>query len=250
MTATIQPLLHLRDLHKRFGAVEAVRGVDFIVHPGQVVALLGDNGAGKSTLVKMIAGVFRPDRGELEFCGQSVYWRSPRDSRTAGIEVVYQDLGLIPWLSIARNFFLGKELTTRFGTLDLPSMRTVAREKIAELGVSLPDVDRPVSRLSGGQQKAVAIARSVHFGVRLMILDEPTAALSVGETRTVLRVVKELRERGIAVILITHNMHHALEVAERFVVISSGKKVLDHQREAVDQAILERAIVDGIGLQG
>ena len=207
-----------------------------------------NNGAGKSTLIKFIAGVFRADQGRMEFAGRRVNWRSPRDSRTSGIEVVYQDLGLVPYLSIARNFFLGKELTTRWGTLDLVRMREVSRNRIAELGVTLSDTDRPVGRLSGGQQKAVAIARSLHFGVRLMILDEPTAALSVGETRTVLNVIGELQQRGIGVIFITHNMHHALDVADRFVVLSAGKKVLDANRDQVDHNILEREIVDGVGV--
>ena len=238
------PLLSLRNLRKRFGAVEAVSGVDLTVESGQVTALLGDNGAGKSTLVKIVAGVFRPNAGRMELSGQIVNWRSPRDSRAAGIEVVYQDLGLVSSMSIARNFFLGKELTL-YGFLDVARMRTISRQGIAELGISLPDTDRAVGQLSGGQQKAVAIARSLHFGVRLMILDEPTAALSVGETRTVLNVVRELREGGIAVIFITHNMHHALDVADRFVVISAGKKVLDADRDDVDHAILERAVVHG-----
>lgn len=238
------PLLSLRNLRKRFGAVEAVSGVDLTVESGQVTALLGDNGAGKSTLVKIVAGVFRPNAGRMELSGQIVNWRSPRDSRAAGIEVVYQDLGLVSSMSIARNFFLGKELTL-YGFLDVARMRAISRQGIAELGISLPDTDRAVGQLSGGQQKAVAIARSLHFGVRLMILDEPTAALSVGETRTVLNVIRELRERGIAVIFITHNMHHALDVADRFVVISAGKKVLDADRDDVDHAILERAVVHG-----
>ncbi|MCH2129755.1 MAG: ATP-binding cassette domain-containing protein [Pirellulaceae bacterium] len=249
MTSDTSSLLSVCGVHKRFAAIEAVRGVDLTVAKGQIVALLGDNGAGKSTLVKIIAGVFRPDQGRMEFAGEPAHWRSPRDSRAAGIEVVYQDLGLVSWLSIARNFFLGKELTTRWGTLDLPTMRSVAQKSIAELGVSLPDIDRPVDRLSGGQQKAVAIARSLYFGVRLMILDEPTAALSVGETRTVLNVIGKLRERGIAVIFITHNMHHALDVADRFVVLSAGSKVLDVNRDNVDHAILERTIVDGLVLK-
>ena len=242
------PLLSLRDIAKQFGAVKAVQDVDFTVAPGQVVALLGDNGAGKSTLVKIIAGVFHPDAGSMTFDGQTANWRSPRDSRSAGIEVVYQDLGLVSWMSIARNFFLGKELTTRWGSLDLNRMRMIARDSIAELGVPLVDTDQSIGRLSGGQQKAVAIARSLYFGVRLMILDEPPAALSVGETRKVLQVVHELRTRGIAVIFITHNMHHALDVADRFVVISTGKKILDAPRDDVNHTILERAIVDGTGI--
>lgn len=241
------PLLSLRNLRKRFGAVEAVSGVDLTVESGQVTALLGDNGAGKSTLVKIVAGVFRPNAGRMELSGQIVNWRSPRDSRAAGIEVVYQDLGLVSSMSIARNFFLGKELTL-YGFLDVARMRTISRQGIAELGISLPDTDRTVGQLSGGQQKAVAIARSLHFGVRLMILDEPTAALSVGETRTVLNVIRELRERGIAVIFITHNMHHALDAADRFVVISTGTKILDANRDDVNHTILERAIVDGTGI--
>lgn len=238
-----QLLLSLRNVRKRFGAVEAVCDVDMSLASGEVVALLGDNGAGKSTLVKIIAGVIPPDGGEVKFAGQTVKWNSPRDSRAVGVEVVYQDLGLVPWMSIARNFFLGKELTTPWWGLDLQRMRHIAVKEIAELGIELADPDRPVGRLSGGQQKAVAIARSLYFGVRLMILDEPTAALSVGETRTVLRVVRELGERGISVLLITHNMHHALEVADRFVVISMGRKVLDADRDEVSQSTLENAIV-------
>ena len=247
-TSETRTLLSLHNIDKQFGAVKAVHDVDFTVAPGQVVALLGDNGAGKSTLIKIIAGVFRPDAGEMTFGGQTADWRSPRDSRAAGIEVVYQDLGLVSWMSIARNFFLGKELTTPLWSLDLNRMRMIARDRIAELGVPLVDTDQPIGRLSGGQQKAVAIARSLYFGVRLMILDEPTAALSVGETRKVLEVIHELRKRGIAVIFITHNMHHALDVADRFVVISTGKKILDAPRDDVNHTILERAIVDGTGI--
>ncbi|SFS38212.1 ATP-binding cassette domain-containing protein [Saccharopolyspora flava] len=225
-----QPLLEARDLVKRYGGVEALRGASFTVHPGEVVALIGDNGAGKSTLVKCLSGVEQPDSGQILVDGEPVSLDSPSAARGHGIETAYQDLAVAPDLDPAANLFLGREirkpgLLGKLGMLDKAAMRTEAREQFAKFGVSLPDLSVPIGALSGGQRQSVAVARSVAWANRLVFLDEPTAALGVVQRERVLDVVRRVRDTGIAVVLISHNMPEVLSVADRVEVLRLGSRV-------------------------
>jgi D-xylose transport system ATP-binding protein len=225
-----QPRLALRDIHKRFGSVVALSGVDFEVNAGEVVALCGDNGAGKSTLTKIVAGVYRPDAGEVLFEGKPVAVNSPEDASALGISTVYQDLALCENLDVVANLFLGREqgpsaLPPPLRALDEDGMEAKALEVLQGLAVKLPSVRRPVSFLSGGQRQAVAVSRAVLWGSKVVLLDEPTAALGVEQTAMVLRLVRQLRERGLAVVLISHNLSDVFRVADRIVVLRLGKQV-------------------------
>ena len=240
-----QPVVEFHNVSKRFGNVAALSDICCKIPRGKVTALVGDNGAGKSTLVKIICGVHPPDKGEFHFGGQSVHWDNPDEARSAGVETVYQDLALVDSLSIARNFFLGKELRRggRFGPLDHRRMRSEALEAISSLGITLNDADRSVAKLSGGQRKSIAIARSLHFQPNLLILDEPTAALSIKESNIVLEHVAEVRERGISVIFISHNLHLIFPVADRFLVLDQGQVLADVEKTKVTPDDLIEAIV-------
>ena len=231
-----EPLLKVVNVWKRFGTVTALKGVSFEVGRGEVVGLLGDNGAGKSTMAKIIAGVFPPDEGEIWFDGRKVRWSSPKEAREAGIEIVYQDLALIDLLSIARNFFLAREPVKKIGPLmllDLKKMKTESLKKAREIGVRISDPDVRVAALSGGERQAIAIARAVYFKAKLVILDEPTASLSVRETHKVLELVKELKNKGISIIFITHNVYHVYEVADKFVILDKGVKIAEYTKDEV-----------------
>ena len=221
------PIIEARGVSKHFAGVAALEDVSLQVGAGEVVCLLGDNGAGKSTLIKLLSGVHEPSRGQLLVDGLPVRFREPRDARSAGISTVHQYGGTVPLMSIARNFFLGAELTKGSGPfrrLDLDRMNAIALSEICSLGVRrVTDAARPIGTLSGGQRQAVAICRATYFGARLLILDEPTSALGVREATTVLRLIAEVRARGVGVILITHNAHHALSIGDRFSVLSHGR---------------------------
>jgi D-xylose transport system ATP-binding protein len=220
-----QPILSLRGIEKSFGAVHVLRGVDLDVRPGQVTALVGDNGAGKSTLIKGIAGIHGFDAGEYLFEGKPVTVHNPRDANVLGIEVVYQDLALCDNLDVVHNMFLGRELTTG-GLLDEATMETRARETLNGLSVrTLQSVRTPVASLSGGQRQTVAIARSVLWNSRIVILDEPTAALGVAQTEQVLALVRRLADKGLAVVLISHNMNDVMRVADDIAVLYLGSMV-------------------------
>jgi simple sugar transport system ATP-binding protein len=225
-----EPLMQARAIVKRYGQVEALRGADFDVYPGEIVALVGDNGAGKSTLVKILSGTEQPDSGELILEGQPIRIGSPTEAMQHGIETVYQDLALAPDLDGAANLFLGRELVRRgplgrLGFLDDARMRERAREAFSELGVDLRNAVSPVANLSGGQRQSVAVARSVAWASKVIFLDEPTAALGVIQTRRVLDVIRRIRERGIAAVLISHNMPQVLDVADRIHVLRLGRRV-------------------------
>jgi len=210
----------------RYGRVEALERVSFSVRAGETTCLLGDNGAGKSTLVRILTGVDRPTAGEIRVDGERVEFESPRAARDRGIAVVHQDLGLVPLLSAWRNFFLGAEPTRGQGPLrriDVRRAAAIAQAETAAMGVELEDPDRPVATLSGGERQAVAIARALHFGARVLVLDEPTAALGVRQSATLLEQVRRARERGVGIVLVTHNPHHALPVGDRFVVLRRGR---------------------------
>jgi simple sugar transport system ATP-binding protein len=225
-----QPLLEARELHKSFGRVRALRGASFTVNPGEVVALIGDNGAGKSTLVKCISGVLHPDSGEILVDGKPVELDSAVAARRLGIETVYQDLALAPDLDPAANLFLGRELLRsgplgKLGFIDKGAMRQRSREAFGSLGVGLQSTASPIATLSGGQRQGVAVSRAVMWASRVVFMDEPTAALGVVQTRNVLDLIRRVRDTGVSVVLISHNMPEVLEVADRIEVLRLGRRV-------------------------
>jgi simple sugar transport system ATP-binding protein len=219
------PLIEARDLTKYFGSVVALHGVSLSVRAGEVLCLLGDNGAGKSTLIKILSGVHPPDEGQILVDGEEVILGSPRDALQRGIATVYQDLAMIPLLSISRNFFLGAEPVNGFGpfkTFDVTQADRVTRTALKDMGIDLRDTSQPVGTLSGGERQSVAIARAIHFGAKVVILDEPTSALGVKEAAVVLRFIAGARDQGVGVILITHNINHAFPVGDRFTILDRG----------------------------
>jgi simple sugar transport system ATP-binding protein len=229
-----EPLLEARGIVKSFGHVLALRGADFTVFPGEVVALIGDNGAGKSTLVKTLSGVHHPDAGEIRFEGRPVQIDSPLAARALGIETVYQDLALAPDLESSANLFLGREnmrpgILGRLGFLDKPAMRRRTEEAFSTLGVGVQSATAPVATLSGGQRQGVAVARAVTWAGRLVFMDEPTAALGVVQTQKVLELIRRVRDTGLSVVLISHNMPEVMQVADRVEVLRLGERVAQLQ---------------------
>ena len=229
---TVEPILKATGLMKRYGTVVAMNGCDFDLMPGEILAVIGDNGAGKSTLIKALSGAVVPDHGTIELDGQPVHFRSPDDARAAGIETVYQNLAMSPALSIADNMFLGREwrkpgiMGSLFRQMDKPRMRAFARQKLSDLGLmTIQDINVAVESLSGGQRQGVAVARAAAFGSKVVILDEPTAALGVKESRRVLELIRDVRARGIPIILISHNMPHVFEVADRIHIHRLGRRL-------------------------
>jgi simple sugar transport system ATP-binding protein len=225
-----EPLLEARGIVKSFGRVQALRGADFTVYPGEVVALIGDNGAGKSTLVKTLSGVHLPDSGEIRFEGELVSLSSPTAARALGIETVYQDLALAPDLESSANLFLGREqmrggLLGKLGFVDNGAMRKRTEEAFQTLGVGVQDVEAPVAYFSGGQRQGVAVARAVTWASKVVFMDEPTAALGVVQTRKVLELIKRVRDTGLSVVLISHNMPDVLAVSDRVEVLRLGERV-------------------------
>lgn len=237
-----QPLLELRGVSKTFGAVHALTKVDFRVHAGEVMALVGDNGAGKSTLIKSVAGIHPFDEGEVFYDGQPVSIHGPKDSAALGIEVVYQDLALADNLDVVQNMYLGREALTSFRRLDETTMERKARETLASLAVTtIGSVRQPVASLSGGQRQSVAVAKAVMWNSRLVILDEPTAALGVAQTRQVLDLVKRLGDNGLAVVLVSHNLHDIFEVADTITVLRLGQNVAELKTsETTQQKVVEQ----------
>jgi D-xylose transport system ATP-binding protein len=241
-----QPLLEVRGVDKRFGAVEALADVNFHVSPGQVMALVGDNGAGKSTLIKCIAGIYTIDSGDILWEGEPVQIHGPKDSGRLGIEVVYQDLALADNLDVVENMYLGRETLSSFRRLDESKMEKEALETLAELSVTtIKSVRQPVASLSGGQRQSVAVAKAVLWNSKLVILDEPTAALGVAQTRQVLDLVKKLGEQGLAVILISHNMNDVFEVADNITVLRLGHNVGEFKTSDTTQREVVEAITAG-----
>jgi simple sugar transport system ATP-binding protein len=242
MAAT--PILEARDVVKNFGRVRALRGASFTIYPGEVVALVGDNGAGKSTLVKTLAGVHKPDSGEIVFEGAPISLESPIAARSYGIETVYQDLALAADLDPAANLYLGREIVRRgvlgrLGVIDKAAMRRRADEAFADLGVRIQDTSSPIASMSGGQRQGVAVCRAVTWASKVVFMDEPTAALGVVQTGNVLNLIRRVKDRGIAVVLISHNMPEVLEVADRVEVLRLGERVARFERGDVtmDQII-------------
>ncbi|CDX59736.1 ABC transporter related protein [Mesorhizobium plurifarium] len=244
----MQEVLRLQNLQKSFGSVRALKNASLTLKEGEVVALLGDNGAGKSTLIKAISGVFPIDRGDIYVRGEKVSIRSTREAMDLGIETIHQDTSLAPDLSIARNLFLGREPVNLkwlgvFAPLDLAKLRDAASALLKRVGISKKlDADALVSTLSGGERQSIAISRAMQFAAKVIILDEPTNNLGVEETHGVLRFVKEMREAGHSVLLITHNVHHVFEVADRIIVMRRGEIVAEQTVADTDLLTVESLI--------
>lgn len=233
-----EPLAEARSVTKRFGSVVALEEASMTIEAGTVTCLLGDNGAGKSTLIGIVAGVHPPDEGEVRVRGEPVTIDSPRDARSMGIATVYQDLALLPLMSVWRNFFLGSEPTVGWGPfrrIDVDTCRATAREQVEEIGVEIPEPDRPVGTLSGGERQSLAISRALYFGADVLILDEPTAALGVKQTRKVVDAIETARDRGAGVVFVTHDPHQAYPVGDRFVVLRQGRVVADTSADEVSR---------------
>jgi fructose transport system ATP-binding protein len=228
----MEPILTARGIVKRYGRVTALDHSDFDLYPGEILAVIGDNGAGKSSLIKAISGAVKPDEGEIRLEGNVVNFSNPMEARAAGIETVYQNLALSPALSIADNMFLGREirrpgpLGSVFRMLDRPKMEKISRDKLTELGLmTIQNINQAVETLSGGQRQGVAVARAAAFGSKVIILDEPTAALGVKESRKVLELILDVKSRGMPIVLISHNMPHVFEVADRIHIHRLGKRL-------------------------
>lgn len=247
------PLLRMEDIHKRFGKVHAVKGVSLDIHKGEVIGLIGNNGAGKSTLIKTLIGVIPKTSGKFFWNGEEVSINSIKDSRALGIEAVYQEQAVFDKLSIVQNVFMGREPKRRIGpikVLDYRSMRETVKPLLERIGLSVPSLDHELRFCSGGERQGVAIARAMHFEAKLVILDEPTNALSVEAQKKVLSFIDQLKEEGISVILISHNMGHVYSVVDRIVVISHGKKVMDVDKDAIDRDDVENLLVEAAGERG
>ena len=241
------PTLELRGISKHFGSVQALSEVDFFVHDGEVMALVGDNGAGKSTLIKCVAGIYTIDGGEVFFEGKAVTIHGPKDAGRLGIEVVYQDLALCDNLDVVQNMYLGREAHDVVYRLREPEMELKTQETLASLSVTtVRSIRQPVATLSGGQRQSVAVARAVMWNSRVVILDEPTAALGVAQTRQVLDLVKRLAEQGLAVVIVSHNLHDIFEVANRITVLRLGRDVGVYDRAKTTQQEIVSAITAGV----
>ncbi|GAB7042535.1 MULTISPECIES: ATP-binding cassette domain-containing protein [Catenuloplanes] len=246
------PLLEIKNVSKTFGTVISLAGVSTTVRAGEVTCVLGDNGAGKSTLIKILSGVHRPDGGELLMNGAPVTLSNPRAALDAGIATVYQDLAMVPLMAIWRNFFLGSEPTKGWGPFrrfDRQKAIEITRRELGSMGIDIRDPEQPVGTLSGGERQSVAIARAVYFGAKLLILDEPTSALGVKQAGVVLRYIAAARDRGLGVIFITHNPHHAYPIGDRFLLLNRGKSLGDLAKSDVSLAELTRMMAGGAELE-
>ena len=246
------PIIEARGVSKYFGSVIALEEISMQVRAGEVMCLLGDNGAGKSTLIKTFSGVHQPSEGTMLLDGEEVLFESPRDAIDRGIATVFQDLSMIPLVGISRNFFLGREPTRGVGPFkrfDMAEADRVAREELSKIGIELRDTSQPVSTLSGGERQSVAIARAVYFGAKVLILDEPTSALGVKQASVVLRYIAQTREQGLGVIFITHNVHHAYPVGDKFTVLTQGRSEGTFDKDDISTEELEKLMAGGAELE-
>lgn len=246
------PMIEMRNVSKHFGSVIALSDISMQVHAGEVMCLLGDNGAGKSTLIKTLSGVHRPTEGELLLNGESVRFKSPAYALDAGIATVFQDLAMIPLMSITRNFFMGREPTVGWGPLkriDWKRADRIAMQEMSRIGIDVRDPSQPVGTLSGGERQCVAIARAVYFGARVLILDEPTSALGVKQASVVLRYIAKARSDGLAVIFITHNVHHAYPVADAFTLLKRGGSLGTFRKEEISREEVLNMMAGGAELE-
>jgi len=248
MAGAEAPIVEMVGIEKHFGSVIALAGVSLEVYRGECHCLLGDNGAGKSTFIKTMAGVHKPTRGEIRFEGRPMHFDDPRDAIAAGIATVYQDLAMIPLMSVSRNFFMGNEPLRRFGPLrlfDHERANRITVEEMRAMGINLRGPDQAVGTLSGGERQTVAIARAVHFGAKVLILDEPTSALGVRQTANVLATVDKVRKKGVAVVFITHNVRHAMAVGDRFTVLNRGLTLGTARRGEITPEALQDLMAGG-----
>ncbi|MFI0486138.1 ATP-binding cassette domain-containing protein [Actinomadura sp. 9N215] len=243
------PLIELTGVGKNYGNVIALRDVSLQASAGEVTCVLGDNGAGKSTLIKVVAGLHRHDTGRYAVQGEEVAFGSPREALDRGIATVYQDLAVVPLMPVWRNFFLGSEKRKGLARMDIEFMRKTAHGEMAAMGIDLRDVDQPIGTLSGGERQCVAIARAVYFGARALVLDEPTAALGVKQAGVVLRYIVQARERGLAVVFITHNPHHAYPVGDRFLILNRGRSIGYHTKDEITRDELTALMAGGSELE-
>ena len=252
MDNSIQPLIEIKDLVKKFGAFTALNGVSLDVYPGEVHALLGDNGAGKSTLIKVLSGVHPATSGEIRVDGNSVNFKSPREASDAGIGTVYQDLALNALTSVTRNFFLGREIKKGpgpFGLMQMDEMNAITISEMAKIGINISNPNQPVGTMSGGQRQTLAIARAIYFGAKILILDEPTSALGQKQQMEVLKTIKKVQELGnIAIILITHNEIHAQLIADRYTFLSLGEVIGSGLSEELGGDDIKRLMAGGAKL--
>jgi simple sugar transport system ATP-binding protein len=251
-TAGDQPVIEVRDIGKRYGNIIALSDVSTSVRAGQVTCVLGDNGAGKSTFIKILAGAHEHSDGSLLVDGEEVSFSSPREALDAGIATVYQDLAVVSLMPVWRNFFLGSELRAGVGPfkrMDIDAMKKITKDELAAMGIDLRDVDQPIGTLSGGERQCVAIARAVYFGARVLILDEPTAALGVKQSGVVLKYIAKARERGLGVVFITHNPHHAYPVGDRFMLLRRGKSMGDFPKSELSLDDLTSMMAGGAELE-
>jgi simple sugar transport system ATP-binding protein len=248
MNTADPPLLELHEICKYFGNVTALENISTNVSAGQVTCVLGDNGAGKSTFIKILAGLHKPSSGEYRIDGVHVEFESPRDARERGIATVYQDLAMAPLMSVWRNFFMGAEPMRRRVVMRSAMMRKTAKEEMAKMGIDVRDVDQPVGTLSGGERQSVAIARAVYFGARVLILDEPTSALGVRQSGVVLKYVRAAADRGLGVIFITHNPHHAYPVGDRFLLLNRGRSLGDFAKGEITREEMTQLMAGGAEL--
>jgi simple sugar transport system ATP-binding protein len=240
-------ILDLRGVNKRYGAVQALSDLSFHIDSHEIVGLLGDNGAGKSTLIKLMSGVVQADSGEIYSFGKPVEIKSRRDSERLGIETIYQDTALVDTMSVTRNIFMGREITGGLGFMHHRQMRDISAD-VLESAVQIEGIDSPeklVGELSGGQKQAVAIARAVYFKRRILLLDEPTSALAVRATDALLNYIRHLKETGVSSVLVTHNIYHAFQVCDRFVVMSHGQKVCDLPKRDTNIDQMTRTVIEG-----
>jgi simple sugar transport system ATP-binding protein len=247
-----QPLLQLDNLSKFYGSITALSGVTTSVAAGEVTCVLGDNGAGKSTFIKILAGVHQQTEGTIRLAGEDVRFESPRDALDGGIATVYQDLAMVPMMSVWRNFFLGSEPTKSIGPLkwiDTKEAKRIAKEEMAKMGIDIRDTEQPVGTLSGGERQSVAIARAGYFGAKVLILDEPTSALGVKQSGVVLKRIVEARNQGLAVIFITHNPRHAFPVGNRFLILNRGRSLGSFHKDEIDVNELTRLMSGGAELE-
>ncbi|TDW29418.1 ATP-binding cassette domain-containing protein [Cryobacterium psychrophilum] len=249
---SVPPILEVRNIGKSYGSIIALTDISTSVGFGEVVCVLGDNGAGKSTFIKILAGAHDYTSGSLLLNGTEKRFTGPRDALDAGIATVYQDLAVVPLMPVWRNFFLGAELYAGFGpfsSLKVREMRAITKRELRKMGIDLRDVDQPIGTLSGGERQSVAIARAVYFGAKVVILDEPTSALGVKQAGVVLRYVAQARDRGLGVVFITHNPHHAYPVGDKFLLLKRGMSLGEFAKKDIEIAELTRLMAGGAELE-